>query len=177
LARDKEFTMPDEVPQVTMLPNQLPVLPIKSTVLFPDLLMPLAAGRRGSLAAVEAALVSEDKSLLVAVQNDPSAEDPTFNDLFPFATFSIIKKAERSGDVLHLLVQGVHRVRLLEPQQDTPYLQGRAELAPVVNENSAEVEALHREFVDRITKISELLEGQTPVALVQVLAQVPDILH
>jgi ATP-dependent Lon protease len=169
--------MADDVRQVTMLPNPLPLLPIKSTVLFPSLLMPLAVGRRGSLAAVEAALASEDKSLLVTVQNDTSVEDPTFNDLFPYATFSIIKKAERSGETLHLLVQGVQRVRLKEVQQSAPYLQVRAEPAPVVNENNAEVEALHREVVDQITRISELLEGQTPVALVQVIAQVPDILH
>ena len=52
----------------------LPVLPIKNTVLFPYLFLPLAAGRAGSIAAVEAAAASEEKTVLVVTQRDASVE-------------------------------------------------------------------------------------------------------
>ena len=60
---------------------QLPVLPIKNTVLFPYLLMPLSVGRPASRAAVEAALATEDKTLLVIAQRDESADQPVEKDL------------------------------------------------------------------------------------------------
>ena len=55
----------------------LPVLPLKSAVLFPYLLMPLSAGRPASIAAVEAALATESKEILVFTQRDPEVDSPT----------------------------------------------------------------------------------------------------
>ncbi len=55
----------------------LPVLPLKSAVLFPYLLMPLSAGRPASIAAVEAALASESKEILVFTQRDPDLDSPS----------------------------------------------------------------------------------------------------
>ena len=54
----------------------LPVLPLKSAVLFPGLLMPLSAGRAASVAAIEAALKTEEKELVVIAQRDPTTEEP-----------------------------------------------------------------------------------------------------
>ena len=61
--------MPETIKSLTE-PRELPLLPLKNSVLFPGLLLPLAVGRAGSVAAVEAALASEEKELiLVAPQN------------------------------------------------------------------------------------------------------------
>ena len=49
----------------------LPVLPIKRTVLFPGVMMPLTVGRGRSIAAIEAAMKTEDKTILVVAQRDP----------------------------------------------------------------------------------------------------------
>ena len=57
--------------------GSLPVLPLKNTVLFPYLFLPLAAGRAGSLAAAEAALATEDKTFVAVAQRNPQAEQPT----------------------------------------------------------------------------------------------------
>ena len=54
----------------------LPLLPLKNSVLFPGLLMPLSVGRTVSLAAVEAALATEDKEIIVVAQRDASADSP-----------------------------------------------------------------------------------------------------
>ena len=54
----------------------LPVLPVKNTVLYPYLFLPLSVGRSLSRAAVEAALASEDKTLVVLTQRDADSEQP-----------------------------------------------------------------------------------------------------
>ena len=65
-ARGERFTMDTN----TNVLHSLPVLPLKNTVLFPYLFVPLSAGRPGSVAAVEAALASEDKGIVLLTQRD-----------------------------------------------------------------------------------------------------------
>jgi len=93
-------------------PKVLPVLPIKNTVLFPNLLMPLSVGRPKSVAAIEAALKNEAKEVLVVTQRDSSVEVPGADDLFPTATKAVIKRASQGGGKYEMLVLGVERVVL-----------------------------------------------------------------
>src|SRR5580704_5703266 len=90
----------------------LPVVPIKNTVLFPNLLMPLSVGRPKSMAAIQAALASESKEILVVTQRDSSVEVPEPADLFPTATKAVIKRSRRTEDHYDILVLGVERVAL-----------------------------------------------------------------
>ena len=60
----------------------LPILPLKSAVLFPNMLVPLAVGRPRSVAALDAAISSEGKEILLAAQKDTSIENPGIGDLF-----------------------------------------------------------------------------------------------
>ena len=96
------------------MPEQkiLPLIPIKNTVLFPNLLMPLSVGRPKSVAAIQAALANEAKEILVVTQCDSSIEVPGPTDLFPTATKAVIKRSGRNGDKFELLVLGVERVSL-----------------------------------------------------------------
>ena len=68
----------------------LPLLPLKNSVLFPGLLMPLSVGRTTSLAAVEAAVATEDKEIIVVAQRDASADMPAASDLFTIGTRAAI---------------------------------------------------------------------------------------
>ena len=95
----------------------LPVLPIKNTVLYPHLLMPLAVARSFSQAAVEAAVDGEDKSLVIVAQRNASVEEPTFDDLYKVGTVAVIKRMERSEAGVQIIVQGARRVELIEAQQ------------------------------------------------------------
>src|SRR5437867_1496316 len=90
----------------------LPVLPLKNTVLFPYLFIPLSAGRAQSVAAVEAALTGEEKTLLLVAQRDPANEQPGLGDLYGVGTRGVIKKMARSENGVELIVQGTERVRL-----------------------------------------------------------------
>lgn len=64
----------------------LPVLPLKNTVLFPHLFMPLSVGRPNSVAAIEAVLATEDKTFLLVAQRDAQNEQPGFDDLYTIGT-------------------------------------------------------------------------------------------
>src|SRR5688572_15635188 len=89
-------------------PFEIPVLPLQNTTLFPETMVPLAAGRPASMAAVEAALASEEK-LLACISVRPektSEEDAKSEDLFEVGTLVMIKRMERVDDTLHMIVQG-----------------------------------------------------------------------
>ncbi len=151
--------------------QSLPVLPIKNTALFPHLLMPLSVGRPASLAAVEAALASEDKEILIIAQRDTSVESPSQGDLYGYGTKGVVRKMSRNNDgITEILVLGVERVMLLAVEQAEPYMIAKVRLAPLPNEVSAEVEALTRSVLDLATRAVELAQPQSPVDMSQLAA-------
>jgi ATP-dependent Lon protease len=152
----------------------LPVLPIKNTVLFPYLLMPLAVARPTSRAAVEAALATEDKTLLVIAQRDDNVEEPGEKDLFAIGTRAVIKKMSRAENALEMIVQGVERVVLVRLEQTTPYLQAVVRSLPHPEDQGMEVEALHRAVIELAARAIAIAQPQTPVDLSQLLAQARD---
>jgi ATP-dependent Lon protease len=152
----------------------LPVLPIKSTVLFPYLLMPLAVGRPASQAAVEAALATEDKTLLIVAQRDATVEAPAEKDLYTIGTRAVIKKMARSENGLEMIVQGVERVVLVRLEQTTPYLKALARPLPEPDDQGTEIEALHRAVVELAGRAMAIAQPQTPVDVSQILTQARD---
>src|SRR5258707_8203641 len=103
----------------------LPVLPLKNTVLFPYLFMPLAVGRPTSVAAIEQVLGTEEKTFIAVAQRDPATEQPGLQDLFQIGTRAVIRKATRGEGGVELLVQGIERVQLLAADQTEPFLKVR----------------------------------------------------
>ena len=77
----------------------LPLVPVKRTVLFPDTLVPFTIGRPRSIAAVEAAMNSEDKALVLATQRDSEKEEPQFDDLYLIGTKAVIKQMGNYGEI------------------------------------------------------------------------------
>ncbi|HLJ97016.1 MAG TPA: endopeptidase La [Gemmataceae bacterium] len=152
----------------------LPVLPVKNTVLFPYLLMPLSAGRPTSRAAVEAALATEDKTLLVIAQHDENVEQPEEKDLFAIGTRAVIKKMGRSENALELIVQGIERVVMVRLEQTTPYLKAVVRPLPQPDDQSTEIEALHRAVMELAARAMTIAQPQTPIDVTQLLAQAKD---
>jgi len=72
----------------------LPVLPLKNSVLFPGLMMPLSVGRSASIAAVEAALGTEEKEIIVVAQKDNSVDLPGAGDLYTVGTRAVIRSSK-----------------------------------------------------------------------------------
>src|SRR5579875_1156702 len=93
----------------------LPALPLKNTILFPGLLLPLSVGRPSSLRAVEAALKSEEKEIILVAQRDAQLEAPQQDDLYTGGTKAVIRKSSRPNEsMLEILVLGVERVVLVK---------------------------------------------------------------
>jgi len=155
----------------------LPVLPLKNTVLFPNLFMPLAVGRPNSLAAVEAVLATEEKSFVVAAQKDGNNEQPGLDDLYTIGTRAVIKKMARGEGVIELIVQGVERVTLLKTEQTEPFLKARVQPLPEPQDTGTEIEALYRAVVELAARVLELAQVQVPINIQQLVAQTQDPLR
>jgi ATP-dependent Lon protease len=155
----------------------LPVLPLKNTVLFPYLFMPLSVGRVNSLAAVESALSGEDKGLVLVAQKDPSNESPGADDLYTIGTRAIVKKMARGENVVELLVQGVERVAIVKLEQTEPYLKAVVRPLPVAEETSPELEALYRSILELSGRVLQLAQPQAQVDVSQLAAQAGDPLR
>ncbi len=155
----------------------LPLVPLKNTVLFPHLFLPLSVGRPTSLAAVEAVLATEDKNLLVFTQRSADSDDVAPEDLYPIGTRAVIKKMARGDGTVDVIVQGVERVALLKFEQTEPYLKARVRVLPVPNDTGTEVEALHRAVLDLLRQVLELTQPNGQVNLAQLAAQAQDPLQ
>jgi ATP-dependent Lon protease len=138
-----EFT--DTQPaQIDEIPAELPVLPLKETVVFPDSMTPLAIGQERSIRLVDDVVGGERMLALVTVR-DADVEAPGWDDLYETGTAAVVHKMIRVPDgTLRILVQGVRRIELEEPVADDPYLVARIAAIPDSDENTPELEALLR---------------------------------
>ena len=140
----------------------LPTLPIIRSVLYPGTVVPLTVGRERSVLAVEAALQSQDKSLVASAQRNAETEAPGIHDLFSVGTRGIIKQIARGGDGrLHALVQGVERIVLLKPEQTEPFLLVRTRPFPLPEERGLEIDALKRAIVEAVGELQSLVQGDS----------------
>jgi ATP-dependent Lon protease len=126
------------------VPSELPVLPLKETVVFPQSMTPLAIGQERSVKLVEDAVDAERLLALVTVK-DSDAEQPGWDDLHEIGTAAVIHKMIRVPDgTLRILVQGIQRVRLESHVSEEPYLVGEFAEVPDEVEETPELEALTR---------------------------------
>ena len=107
------------------VPSELPILPLRDTVLFPNSFMPLAVAREASVRLIDDAM-SGAKLIGVFTQRDASIEEPTITDLYTVGTVSHVHKMFKLPDgSLRLIVQGLSRLTLDEITASRPYLRGR----------------------------------------------------
>src|SRR5580765_2582474 len=131
------------------IPNQLPILPVRDTVLFPGAVLPLTVGRDSSLALINS-LTGEDKVLGVVAQHDPRVEDPAAADLHKVGTFAKVHKTVKmpNGNVV-IFLEGLQRFQIIDLLGLKPFLQAQVERMPdIIGEQDNELEALHRNAQD-----------------------------
>ena len=149
----------------------LPVLPLKNAVLFPYLMMPLSAGRAGSIAAVEAALATESKEIVVFTQRDANVDTPAQEDLYPIGTKAVIRKMNRANEGhLELLVLGMERVVLSKLDSSEPFLRARVTPLVLPEDKSSEVEALQGALIELAGEALTLAQPNAPQELRGLLA-------
>ena len=156
----------------------LPILPLKNALLFPNLLMPLSVGRSTSLAAVKAALATEDKEIVLVAQRDPDLESPSQDDLYSVGTRAVIRRMSKPNEsMVEVLVMGAERVTVLKVEEVDGYLQARVLPSPLPEDGGAEVEALHGALIELSNKAIELTQVQTPPEIRSLLASNDDPLR
>ncbi len=149
----------------------LPVLPLKNAVLFPYLMMPLSAGRAASIAAVEAALATESKEIVVFTQRDADVDMPTQEDLYPIGTKAVIRKMNRANEGhIELLVLGMERVVLSKLDNSEPFLRARVTPLALPEDKSPEVEALQGALIELAGEALTLAQPNAPQELRGLLA-------
>src|SRR5438309_122937 len=137
--------------------------------------MPLAVGRTNSVAAVEAAIATEEKTIVVVAQRDANDDRLTLDAFFEVGTRAMIKKMNRGDDNIEVLVQGLERVRLVEVEQVEPFLRVRVEPLPLPSDVGDEVEAMQRAVLEVAGRVIELAQPpQGPVNIMQMLSNTPD---
>jgi ATP-dependent Lon protease len=155
--------------------RRLPVLPLKSSVLYPNLMLPLSVGRPASVAAVEAALGTEEKEILIVAQRDPQVESPSFDDLYRVGVRAVVKKMAKAGDgLLELLVLGAERVRLVGTPVSDPYMIATFASHELEEDEGPEVEALQRAILEQARKVLQMANSNAPKELTQFLMSTED---
>jgi ATP-dependent Lon protease len=153
------------------LPSELPVLPLKNTVLFPFLLSPLLVNTERSRRVIDAVLGTPDRLMLsAAVRGEPQGS-PGSDEIYRTGTvLRIVKMLKFPDDSYRLVVQGVSRARVDEFVSEQPYLRARVtELRDGGDLESVEAAALARNVADQFTS----LVGESPKFSdeLQILAQ------
>src|ERR1700716_572026 len=127
--------------------RQLPVLPLKNTVVFPHVVVPLAVGRPRSLQLLDD-LSPGERTLAVAAQLDENVEEAAWEEVHHVGTvFRIEHMIKLPDGTVQLAVRGLERVRLAAADSDRPYLVARVRSHP--EEHDAEQAPLEREAPTR----------------------------
>src|SRR5881394_1836185 len=154
--------------QRTVLPNVLPILPIRNIVVFPGTVMPLNVGRQKSKNLLDEVMPG-DKMIGVVTQRTGDAEDPAYADLYTVGVAATILKLFKLPDGNQsIIVHGLTRFRLLELPQTEPVLMGRIEVLEDTGELGPEAEALVSSIRQQANRVIEL-SPNTPDEAAQVL--------
>lgn len=133
-----------------VIPGELPLLPLRNTVLFPGVVLPITVGRDKSIKAVNDAYKA-DKLVGVVAQKDSSVEDPDTSDLEDIGTVArIIKLIKMPDGGTTVIIQGKRRFKVTTILADDPYFKAQVEL---LEEDEAPT---HEDFEAYVATIKEL---------------------
>ncbi|PYO01091.1 MAG: endopeptidase La [Candidatus Rokuibacteriota bacterium] len=167
---------PTGAPNFTV-PDALPVLPLRDTVVFPLTAAPLAVGQLRSVRLVDD-VMRGNRLLALVAQRNTEAEPAMPDDLHRVGTVGMIHQLVRApdGSGVRLMVQGIERVRISDWIRTEPYLVARLEDAIDVAVDESEADALLRAVVDIFRRIVEV-SAELPDELAVAAENVPDGRH
>jgi len=152
---------------------KLPLLPLKDAVVFPDSIMPLAVGQERSIKLIDDVVAGDGRLALVAAKSSET-EEPGWDDIYSVGVEAVVQRMLKVPDgTLRLLVQGLQRIRLAQPDAETPYLVGTFAPEPDVFVVSDEIEALTHTVQTQFARVIEL-EPYLPDELQLAVANIDD---
>ncbi len=139
------------------IPDELPVLPLRGLVIYPQMTIPLTVGQPRSIKLIDEA-VAGNRLVGLFASKDPELDTPGPDQIYTVGTLAAIHRLFRAPDgTIRLLVQGLTRIRLDEYTALEPYLKARVVPYPETLEPSLEVEAMTRNIVDQFTRLADLV--------------------
>ncbi len=158
------------------LPDEMPILPLRGVVVYPETTVPLTIGQPRSIRLIDD-VVAKDRIIGLVAAKDPELENPGPDDLYSIGTVAVVNRLFRAPDgTIRLLIQGIARFKLVEFTQVEPYLKARIQLIPEEQETGLEIEALARNTRNQFEHISELVPS-IPRELVASIASLEDPLQ
>ena len=161
------------------LPEELPILPLRGLVVYPQTAIPLTVGQDRSIQLADD-VVAGNRMVGLVASKDPSLGTPGPDQVQTIGTLATIHRLFRTPDgTVRLLIQGLQRIRIDDFIETAPYLKARVTRIPeeeVVFADDIEMEALVRSIVDRFTALAELVPS-IPQELVNNALNVEDPLQ
>ena len=140
------------------IPEYLPILPLRNSVLFPNSIIPIDVGRKKSVKLVEEAIAKEKPIIGIVTQRDARVEEPGPADLYTVGCAArILKVIKLAKDSFSVILQGVSRVRLLELAAQDPYMTAKIQVLPDQPGSSAELDALVINVKDVAKRVIKLM--------------------
>ncbi|TMF46820.1 MAG: endopeptidase La [Chloroflexi bacterium] len=161
-----------------IVPSHLAVLPLKSTVVFPRIFIPLSVGRQRSLRLLDD-LPGAERHIAVATQLDESAEEVGFNDIHHVGAMVRVQHMLKLPDgTVQLAVLGLRRIKLLSAMAEEPYLSCRVEMLPETPDSLTPIEreALLRRAISSFQQLVTLAP-HLPAELASAAGAIDDPLH
>ena len=151
--------------------QQLPILPLRDIVVFPQRIVPLFVGREKSVAALEAAMAA-DKELFLVAQLDPGEDDPDRDALYDLGVVATAMQLLKLPDgTVRVLVEGVRRARLTDLHPREGYVVAEIEEVEEVPADGPEAQALMRSVIDQFdnyAKLNKRLPPETGIQLAEI---------
>ena len=173
-AADSAIANPEFDP---LVPGVQPILPSRTSAVLPYMFGPFVVGRPDTVAAVEHALATEQKTLVVVAQRNADVEAPGPDDVYDIGTKIVITRMLRDGPVMQMLVQGIERFRIEEFTQTEPFLMARVTPVVVPPDDSPETEAAVRALLESAKDLLQLAHPDEAMQMHAVLAQTQTPLH
>ncbi len=140
------------------IPEYLPILPLRNSVLFPNSIIPIDVGRKKSVKLVEEAIAKEKPIIGIVTQRDARVEEPGPADLYTVGCAArILKVIKLAKDSFSVILQGVSRVRLLELATQDPYMTAKIQVLPDQFGSSTELDALVTNVKDVAKRVIKLM--------------------
>jgi ATP-dependent Lon protease len=152
--------------------DALILIPVRNTVLFPGMILPIAISREASIAAAQAALKAE-RPLGLLLQKNPAEKQPGPQDMHEVGTVaSLLRYITGQDGSHHVVCQGQQRFRVIEFLEGHPFMAARVEHISEPEAVGTDVEASFLQLKERAAQALELLP-QTPQELVATIQNVP----
>ena len=152
-----------------VFPEEIPILPLRNTVLFPGVVLPITVGRDKSIKAVQEAYKA-DKLIGVIAQKDTNIENPEATDLCRIGTVAkIIKLIKMPDGGTTIIIQGKKRFELLEMTSEDPFFKARIlmleEDDKPASDNFEAILASIRDFATQIIQLSPNIPTEASIIL------------